>query len=118
MAFGWAEETTLESRVVATPVATAHPVPMPAGAEVYPTQPPEPDHRGGRLLFMLAFWFTLAASVELWWLDTPAHSVHGSGGILTECGRVTGMVAGFLLLVQVLLMSRLRSLERLIGRTR
>jgi hypothetical protein len=46
---------------------------------------------------------------------TPAHSVNGVGGILTEAGRVTGMVAGFVLLVQVLLMSRLRLLERLIG---
>jgi uncharacterized protein with FMN-binding domain len=46
-----------------------------------PTRPPE--RRGGRLLLALAFWLTLAGSVELWWLDTPARSLTSTGDILT-----------------------------------
>lgn len=71
--------------------------------------------RGGRTYLILVFWFMLVASVELWWLDTPARSVHGAGAMMTEGGRITGMVAGFLLLAQVLAMSRVRWLERWIG---
>jgi predicted ferric reductase len=76
---------------------------------------PEPPDRGKQLLVRLAFWFTLVASVELWWLDTPARSVTSTADILTAAGRITGMVAGFLLLVQVLMMSRVGWLERLVG---
>src|SRR6185369_216805 len=38
-----------------------------------------------------------------------------AGSILTASGRITGMVAGFLLLAQILVMSRVRWLERFIG---
>jgi predicted ferric reductase len=64
---------------------------------------------------MVTFWFMLAVSVELWWLDTPARSLHSTGAMMTESGRIVGMVAGFLLLAQVLAMSRVRWLERWIG---
>ena len=76
---------------------------------------PQQIGRGGRAYVMVTFWFMLVVSVELWWLDTPAHSVHGAGAVLTEGGRITGMVAGFVLLAQILLMSRVRWLERWIG---
>jgi predicted ferric reductase len=76
---------------------------------------PEQASRGGRLYLLIVFWFMLVASVELWWLDTPAHSINGVASVLTEGGRITGMVAGFLLLVQVLLMSRVGWLERWVG---
>lgn len=79
-----------------------------------PIVPAQAD-RGGRVFLMVMFWFMLVASVELWWLDTPAHSFHGVAAILTESGRITGMVAGFVLLVQILLMSRAGWLERWIG---
>jgi predicted ferric reductase len=81
----------------------------------YEADVPAAPASGGRLLLMLVFWFTLAASVELWWLDTPARSISGTGDILTEAGRITGMIAGFVLLVQVLMMSRVGWLERVIG---
>ena len=76
---------------------------------------PEPIGRGTRMYVMIVFWLMLVVSVELWWLDTPGHSLSGTGAMLTEGGRITGMVAGFLLLAQVLLMSRARWLERWIG---
>ena len=76
---------------------------------------PERTDRGTRLFLLIMFWFMLLTSVYLWWLDTPTGSVHGLGMLLTESGRVTGMVAGFILLVQILLMSRVGWLERSIG---
>ena len=75
----------------------------------------EKSDRGARLFLIVMFWFTLAVSVELWWLDTPTGSLHGTGVLLTASGRITGMVAGFILLVQILLMSRVRWLELTIG---
>ena len=57
----------------------------------------------------------LVASVLPWWLQTPAGSLQDTASVLTAGGRITGLIAGYLLLVQVLLMSRLGLLERLIG---
>ena len=71
--------------------------------------------RGGRTYVTVTFWFMLVVSVELWWLDTPTSSVHGAAALMTEGGRITGMVAGFVLLAQILAMSRVRWLERWIG---
>jgi predicted ferric reductase len=62
-----------------------------------------------------AFWAGLAAAVLPWWLDTPAGSLDGTAAALTAAGRITGLVAGYLLLVQVLMMSRLGVLERVAG---
>ena len=87
----------------------------PRPAVAYEADVPAPPDSGGRLLVVLVFWFTLAASLELWWLNTPARSISGTGDILTEAGRITGMIAGFVLLVQVLMMSRVGWLERVIG---
>jgi predicted ferric reductase len=121
---GWVDEATRESPASIEPeegweFPELHPETDRTGLtrydEPFEVQQPAELPAGGRLLLVLGFWFMLAASVELWWLDTPAHSVAGFGGVLTEAGRITGMVAGFLLLVQVLLMSRLRLLERVIG---
>ena len=76
---------------------------------------PERADRGAGLFLRIVFGFMLVVSVELWWLDTPAHSLDDAGSILTASGRITGMVAGFLLLAQILVMSRVRWLERFIG---
>jgi predicted ferric reductase len=76
---------------------------------------PEQVDGGARVFLKVLFWFMAAVSVELWWLDTPSHSVHGTAAILTESGRVTGMIAGYVLLVQILLMSRVDWLEQWIG---
>ncbi len=76
---------------------------------------PEVGDEGGRRLFRILFFFTLVTSVALWWFNTPGGSVSGTGAILTAGGRITGMVGGYLLLTQVLLMSRVGWLERWIG---
>ncbi|WP_329311453.1 hypothetical protein [Streptomyces sp. NBC_01262] len=53
----------------------------------------------------------LAASVALWWFNTPAASIIDLAGMLTAAGRITGIAGGFVLLVQVLMMSRVSWLE-------
>jgi predicted ferric reductase len=57
-----------------------------------------------------------AATVMLWWHGTPA--VHGFGDWLTNAGRITGLWAGYGVVVLVALMARLPPLERGIGADR
>jgi FMN-binding domain len=79
--------------------------------------PPPRDEAAaaGRTFFLILFWFTLAVSVELWWLNTPANSITDASGVFLAIGRITGMVGGFVLLFQILLMSRVGWLECWIG---
>jgi ferredoxin-NADP reductase len=53
------------------------------------------------------------ATVLLWWHDTT--SIHGLGDWLTNGGRVTGLLAGYGVIVLVALMARIPPLERGIG---
>src|SRR3954469_10450149 len=57
-----------------------------------------------------------AATVGVWWHNTPA--VHGAGDWLTNAGRVTGLLAGYAVVVLVALMARIPPLERGIGADR
>ena len=77
--------------------------------------PEQTDAGGGHLLAVMLFWATLLTSVSVWWFNTPAGSINSVAAVLTEGGRITGMVSGFLLLAQVLLMSRVMWLERWMG---
>ncbi|MFC0002945.1 ferredoxin reductase family protein [Micromonospora siamensis] len=70
---------------------------------------------GARRALAAAFWLGLVAAVLPWWWQTPADSLAGTADALTAAGRITGLVAGYLLLVQVLMMSRLGVLERGLG---
>jgi predicted ferric reductase len=56
------------------------------------------------------------ATIALWWHDTT--SIHGLGDWLTNAGRVTGLLAGYGIVVLVALMSRIPPLERGIGADR
>jgi hypothetical protein len=56
-----------------------------------------------------------AAVVWLWCRDTPTQALNGPGEALTAAGWVTGLLGAYLLLVEVLLMSRIPWLERRIG---
>ncbi|MFI7608975.1 ferric reductase-like transmembrane domain-containing protein [Micromonospora sp. NPDC049366] len=83
-----------------------------------PSPPPPAVPRrgaGGRRTLAVLFWAGLVAAVLPWWLDTPAGSFATTADVLTAAGRITGLVAGYLLLVQVLMMSRLGALERWVG---
>ncbi|MGC5334783.1 ferredoxin reductase family protein [Micromonospora sp. DT62] len=70
---------------------------------------------GGRRLLAALLVVGLLASVLPWWLDTPPGSLRTTATTVTAAGRITGLVAGYLLLVQVLMMSRLPILERWAG---
>lgn len=51
----------------------------------------------------------------LWWLETPPISSLTPGTAMTAAGELTGMVAGVLVCVQILLVARVPWLERAIG---
>lgn len=53
------------------------------------------------------------ATVWLWWNNTP--TIHGLGDWLTNAGRITGLLAGYGVIVLVALMARIPPLERGIG---
>jgi predicted ferric reductase len=79
------------------------------------TTPPGRLRAGNHTLVTLAFWFTLIASVEVWWLNTPHGAVTGSATALIAAGRITGMVSGFVLLIEIVTMSRIGWLEYWFG---
>jgi predicted ferric reductase len=74
-----------------------------------------PPRRTLAALLLLGVVGGAAAVVWLWWDDTPAGTLDGLGAQLTAAGRVTGLLGGYLLLVQVALMARIPWLERRIG---
>jgi predicted ferric reductase len=86
--------------------------PRPDGSLLVREAAPVTARRVGALL---AFWVGLVVSVGLWWMDTPARSLDGAGPLCIGVGRITGMVGGYVLLVQILVMSRAAWLERWLG---
>ncbi|MGC4874954.1 ferredoxin reductase family protein [Micromonospora sp. DT43] len=87
------------------------------GRSAAPVPPQIPARRGpgGRRLLAALLLVGLVASVLPWWLGTAAGSLSTTAATVTAAGRITGLIAGYLLLVQVLMMSRLPVLERWIG---
>lgn len=83
-------------------------------APVVPAVPARRGPAGGWLIRGL-LWLGLLGSLVPWWLDTPAGSLTDTAAVLTAAGRITGLAAGYLLLVQLLLMSRLQTLEKYVG---
>ncbi len=56
------------------------------------------------------------AVVALWWQDTIF--IHGFGDWLTNAGRMTGLLAGYAVIVLLALMARVPALERGVGTDR
>ena len=56
------------------------------------------------------------AVIALWWHDTPP--INGLGDWLTNAGRITGLLAGYGVVVLLALMARIPALERGIGTDR
>lgn len=76
-----------------------------------PARPAQPGaHPNAVLSLILA---GAAATIALWWHDTL--SIAGLGDWLTNAGRVTGLLAGYGVVVLVALMARIPPLERGIG---
>src|SRR4051794_41723199 len=81
------------------------------------TPSPQPPARGAHPTAVLsAIVAGAVAAVLLWWQDTP--SISGLGDWLTNAGRVTGLLAGYGVVVLVALMAGIPPLERGIGADR
>src|SRR5256714_3336535 len=72
-----------------------------------------------RLLTTSALWaFVLGNAVLIVWLWIHGGNVshlHSTGEVLTSAARLTGLLAAYLALIQVLLLSRIAWVERLVG---
>jgi predicted ferric reductase len=98
-----------------TALLQERPVPRAAAGTGRDPRPPEPARaRPGAVLALI--YAGAAASIGLWWHDTPA--IHGLGDWLTNAGRITGLLAGHAVVVLVALMARIPPLERGIGADR
>jgi len=55
------------------------------------------------------------AVLALWWEATPVGSVRDGAAVMTNLGRLSGLLAAYLMLVELLLMARVPALERAVG---
>lgn len=66
----------------------------------------------------LALILVTAAVVALWWFGTPATALASPGLVALAAGELTGLVAGWLICIQLLLVSRIPWFERAVGHDR
>src|SRR3954464_1237720 len=78
------------------------------------TAPPSAGAHPGAVLAVIGAG--AVACVWLWWRNTP--SINGLGDWLTNAGRITGLLAGYGVVVLVALMARIPPLEPGIGADR
>jgi predicted ferric reductase len=78
-------------------------------------RPPAEAISGNRLLTVLLFFAGLATSVSLWLFDTQAGAINSTPTLLLAVGRITGLIGGYLLFIQLLMMSRVSWLEEWVG---
>src|SRR5579859_6621308 len=97
----------------------AAPGPAPLPAPLPPTTTAMPaaafGQSGREGVVAAAVGFGAVLVIALWWHDTPGSSLRPLGARLTAAGQVTGLVGTYLVIVEVLLMSRIPWLDRLIG---
>ena len=75
--------------------------------------------RTSRRVIATCLWLVVVANavviVWLWLHGGGVSRVHGSAELFTSLGRITGLVAVYLALIQVLLLARLPPVEKLVG---
>jgi predicted ferric reductase len=79
---------------------------------------PSRGHTSRRAIAMCLWLVVVANAVVIVWLwlrGGGVSRVHGSAEVFTSLGRITGLVAVYLALIQVLLLARLPPVERLVG---
>jgi predicted ferric reductase len=96
------------------------PAPAPVPGSVPPPgragqRPPAAVPDWWRTASTLAAWFGLAVVVGLWLSGGGLSDLSGTGAAATSAGRLAGLLAAALMLIQVLLMARLPVLERSYG---
>jgi predicted ferric reductase len=72
--------------------------------------------RAASLVVLTCIAFGGLAVIGLWWHDTQF--VYGLGGWLTNAGRITGLLAGYAVVVLLFLMARVPYLEHNVGTDR
>ena len=85
-----------------------------AAGSVAPAAGPVADRRAHVAVRAVLLGGGLAVGA-LWWFGTAPDSLAGLGAQVTAVGRVTGLLGGYLVLVQLLLMARLPWFERAVG---
>ncbi|MFI9646934.1 ferric reductase-like transmembrane domain-containing protein [Streptomyces sp. NPDC052040] len=65
---------------------------------------------------LAAVWAGAAGVVWLWWMNTP--SIADNNSRILNAGRITGLLAGYLMALVVLQMARVPALERRVGSDR
>ena len=95
----------------AAPTGPSVAAPSAAPAAAVP-RPPRPVPQWWRDAAGAATWLSVLVVIALWLAGGGLSVVHSAGEALTSLGRVTGLVASDLLLVQVLLMARIPLVER------
>ncbi len=78
-------------------------------------RPPAESTSGNRLLTVLLFFAGLATSVSLWLFETEAGTINDLSTLMMAVGRITGLIGGYLLFIQLLMMSRVSWLEEWVG---
>ncbi|MFI5841555.1 ferric reductase-like transmembrane domain-containing protein [Catenuloplanes sp. NPDC051500] len=80
-----------------------------------PGDEPANPFSGNRLFTVLLFLSGLGASVSLWIFDTQPGAINDLPTLMLAVGRVTGLIGGYLLFIQLLMMSRASWLEDWVG---
>ncbi len=106
--------STTPSTTTATAAPTGPSAAAPSAAAAVP-RPPRPVPQWWRDTAGAATWLSVLVVIALWLAGGGLTAVHSGGEALTSLGRVTGLVASDLLLVQVLLMARIPLVERSYG---
>ncbi|MFI5491367.1 ferric reductase-like transmembrane domain-containing protein [Actinoplanes sp. NPDC051859] len=78
-------------------------------------RPPAEATSGNRLLTILLFFAGLATSVALWLFETEAGEISDATSLMMAIGRITGLAGGYVLFIQLLMMSRVSFLEEWVG---
>jgi predicted ferric reductase len=68
-----------------------------------------------RRVLTTVIWIGLAVPLAFWWRQTPPSAAIGTPALLLAAGRLAGLIGGYLLLVQVLLMSRVPAIDRAVS---
>jgi len=92
------------------------PAPQPARRAGSPSGRRTPSATVTPAMALAAITIGALVVVLLWWHDTP--TIRAFGDWLTNAGRITGLLAGYVIVVLLLLMARVPALERGLGAER